>query len=144
MDMLDPFLWILEDEQLKLKYSSLIWPYKINLKVKESLENIAIYIEKFEKIQIEDELLLQENVEYLSDIILKLTIENNLSKVNEIAVEVNKNWKLIKDLQLTSQTLNLRQKLFGHTVSTIKYNKFCFIIIYQKLSILIIIYTKCV
>ncbi len=44
MDMLDPFLWILEDEQLKLKYSSLIWPYKISLKVKESLENIAIYI----------------------------------------------------------------------------------------------------
>ncbi|CAH1712146.1 unnamed protein product, partial [Aphis gossypii] len=45
MDMLDQFLWILEDEQLKLKYSSLIWPYKISLKVKESLENIAIYIE---------------------------------------------------------------------------------------------------
>ncbi|XP_060838328.1 dynein axonemal heavy chain 1 [Rhopalosiphum padi] len=117
MDMLDTFFWILEDEQLKLKFDSQIWPYKIQLRIKEFMENVAINIEKFEKIQIEDELLLQDNVEYLSSVILKLTIENNLSKVNEITVEVNKNWKLIKDLQLTSQTLNLRQKLFGHTIT---------------------------
>ncbi|XP_029347294.1 dynein heavy chain 1, axonemal [Acyrthosiphon pisum] len=117
MEMLDTFLWIVDDEQLKLKYDSQIWPYKIELRIKETLENITTNIEKFEKIQFEDELLLQDNVEYLSSIILKLTIENNLSKVNEIAVEVNKNWKLIKDLQLTSQTLNLRQQLFGHTVT---------------------------
>jgi len=130
MDMLDTFLWIVDDEQLKLKLDSQIWPYKIELRIKESLQSIASNIEKFEKIQFEDELSLQDSVEYLSSVILKLTIENNLSKVFEIAVEVNKNWKLIKDLQLTSQTLNLRQKLFGHTVSIIMYNSFCFIIIY--------------
>jgi len=135
MEMLDTFLWILDDEQLKLKYDSQIWPYKIELIMKETLQSITTNIEKFEKIQFEDELLLQDNVEYLSSIILKLTIENNLSKVNEIAVEVNKNWKLIKDLQLTSQTLNLRQQLFGHTVSSIIYNAFCFIIIYLLRSI---------
>lgn len=135
MEMLDTFLWIVDDEQLKLKYDSQIWPYKIDLRIKESLQSIVTNIEKFEKIQFEDELLLQDNVEYLSSVILKLTIENSLSKVNEIAVEVNKNWKLIKDLQLTSQTLNLRQQLFGHTVSSIMYNKFCFIIIYLLRSI---------
>lgn len=122
MEMLDTFLFIIDEDQLKLKYDSQIWPYKIELRIKESLESIALNIEKFEKAQFEDELLLQDNVEYLSSIILKLTIENNLSKVLEIAVEVNKNWKLITELQLTSQTLNLRQKLFGHTVSIIEYN----------------------
>jgi len=115
--MLDTFLWTLDDEQLKLKYVSQIWPYKIQLKIKESLQSVETYVEQFEKIQFEDELLLQDNVEYLSSVILKLNIENNLSKVNEIAVEINKTWKLIKDLKLTSQTLSRRQKLFGHTVS---------------------------
>jgi len=70
MDMMDTFLWIVENEQLKLKFISIIWPYKFQLRVKESLKNTAIYIEKIKKIQIEVELLLQENVEYLSSIIL--------------------------------------------------------------------------
>lgn len=137
MEMLDTFLWIVDDEQLKLKYDSQIWPYKIELRIKESLQSIATNIEQFEKIQFEDEILLQDNVEYLSSVILKLTIENSLSKVNEIAVEVNKNWKLIKELQKTGRTLNLRQKLFGHTVSSIiyEYSEFCFIIIYLLRSI---------
>lgn len=50
--------------------------------------------------------------------ILKLTIENDLTRVLEIAEEVNKNWKLIKELQSFGQKLNQRQKIFGHLVST--------------------------
>lgn len=116
--MLDTFYWIIDNEQLKLKYDAKIWPYKIETKIKESLDNLTLEIEKFEKIQFEDELLLQDKVEYITSIILKLTIETNLSKVLEIAVEVNKTWKMINDLQKQSELLNYRQKLFGHEVST--------------------------
>lgn len=115
--MLDTFFWIINSEQLKLKVNANIWPYKIEMKIKESEENVSIDIEKFEKIQYEDELLLQNKIEYITNNILKLTIENNLSKVFEIAVEVNKMWKLIEELELFSQTLNRRQKLFGYQVS---------------------------
>lgn len=115
--MLDIFLWIVDKEQLQQKWEVRIWPYKIELVTKEYLDKLGMEIEKFEKVQYEDELLLQDKVEYIGSAILKLTIENNLSKVFEIAVEVSKNWKLINDLQLFSQTLNARQKLFGHPVS---------------------------
>lgn len=115
--MLDIFLWIVDKEQLQQKWEVRIWPYKIELVTKEYLDKLGLEIEKFEKVQYEDELLLQDKVEYIGSAILKLTIENNLSKVFEIAVEVSKNWKLIMDLQLFSQTLNARQKLFGHPVS---------------------------
>lgn len=119
--MLDTFFWIVEYEQLKLKLDAKIWPYKIENKIKESLENLTLEIEKFEKIQSEDESAMQDKVEYITSTILKLTIENNLSKVFEIAVEVGKTWKLIKELQLFSQILNHRQKLFGHQVSKYMY-----------------------
>lgn len=115
--MLDTFFWIVEYEQLKLKLDAKIWPYKIECKIKESLENLALEIEKFEKIQSEDEFTMQDKIEHITSIILKLTIENDLSKVYEIAVEVSKTWKLINELQLFSQILNYRQKLFGHQVS---------------------------
>lgn len=117
MDMLDTFYWIIEYEQLKLKLDAKIWPYKIENKIKESLENLALEIEKFEKIQFEDESALQDKIEYITSIILKLTIESSLSKVFEIAVEVSKTWKLIKEIQSFSQILNYRQKLFGHQVN---------------------------
>lgn len=117
MEMLDTFLWIIDNEQFNLKWNAKIWPYEIELKIKETLESLEIEFEKFEKIQFEDELSLQDRVEYISSAILKLTIETNLSKVFEVSVDINKNWKLIKELQSFSQTLNLRQKLFGHPVS---------------------------
>lgn len=134
--MLDTFLWILDDEQLKLKYVSQIWPYKIQLRIRESLQSIETYIEQFEKIQFEDELLLQDNLEHLTSVVLKLNIENNLSKVNEISVEINKNWKLIKDLKFTSQTLNRRQKLFGHTVSSNIYTIHFVLLLFYLLGLL--------
>jgi len=34
--MMDTFLWVVENEQLKLNFISIIWPYKIQLRVKES------------------------------------------------------------------------------------------------------------
>lgn len=115
--MLDTFYWIVDNEQLKLKFEARIWPYRIEMKIKESLEMMDLEIEKFEKVQYEDELALQNKVEYITSIILKLTIESDLSKVLEVAVEVSKTWNLITDLKAFSQTLNHRQKLFGHQVS---------------------------
>lgn len=117
MEMLDSFLWVTDMDQFKLKWDAKFWPYKIDLKITEATEILESEFEKFEKIQFEDELSLQDRVEYITGVILKLTIENNLSRVYEIAVDVSKNWKLIKELQSFSQVLNQRQKLFGHTVS---------------------------
>lgn len=117
MEMLDSFLWVTDIDQFKLKWDAKIWPYKIDLRISEALEILESEFEKFEKIQFEDELSLQDRIEYITSVILKLTIENNLSRVFEIAVDVSKNWKLIKELQTFSQVLNQRQKLFGHTVS---------------------------
>lgn len=128
MEMLDIFLWIIDNEQFKLKWDAKIWPYEIELKIRETLENLEIEFEKFEKIQFEDELSLQDRVEYISGAILKLTIETNLSKVFEISVDINKNWKQIKELQSFSQTLNQRQKLFGHPVS--KFDSYSLIFYY--------------
>lgn len=119
MEILDEYLWIFEVDQLKLKWKAIIWPHTIKKIITKSLEKLTMEKEKFEKIQFEDELLLQEKVEYMSSVILQLTVETDLSKVYEIAVDVNKNWKTINELRSFSQVLNYRQQLFGHPVSTI-------------------------
>lgn len=120
MEILDKFWWILEDDQLELKRDSFIWPHKIELKKEETLKQLEIEFENFKKVQFADESSLQDQVESISGNVSKLITENDLSKVFEIAVDVKKNWKLIKDLELFSQTLIQRQKLFGLPVS----NKF--------------------
>lgn len=116
MEILNKFLWVINGEQLQLKTDAMLWPYKINLKIKESLQNVEHEIEKFEKLHLEDELVLQDRVEYISGAITQLTIENNLQRVLKIAVGVNKNWKFISELHSFGLILNRRQKIFGHTV----------------------------
>jgi len=121
MEILDAYLWLFDIDQLKLKWKTKIWPHTIKQIITKSLEKLAMEKEKFEKIQFEDEMLLQEKVEYMSSIILQLTVETDLSKVYEIAVDINKNWKTINELRSFSQVLNYRQQLFDHPVSTIIY-----------------------
>ncbi|XP_050527307.1 dynein axonemal heavy chain 1-like [Daktulosphaira vitifoliae] len=117
IEMLDIFWWVIDKEQSDIKWEAIIWPYKLELKIKETLQKLIIDTEKFEKIQFEDELNLQNKVEFITSNILKLTLEDSLVKVFEIAVDVNKNWNMIKELQKFGQTLNQRQRLFGHQIT---------------------------
>lgn len=93
------------------------WPYRIELRMNETQERLDGDFERFEKLQFEQELLLQETVEYINGAILKLTIETDLTRILETAEEVNKLWKEIEKLQSFGQSLNHSQKLFGHLVS---------------------------
>jgi len=118
MEVLDGFLWIFDTDQLKVKWKAKVWPHMIKRIIPKSLEKLATEKEKFEKIQLEDELLLQEKVEYMSGVMLLLAVETNLSKIFEIAVDVSKHWKTIKELQSFGEVLRQRQRLFGQPVST--------------------------
>ncbi|XP_050431121.1 dynein axonemal heavy chain 1-like [Adelges cooleyi] len=117
IEILDAFWWVLDKEQSDIKWEAIIFPYNLEAKIEETLQNLALETEKFEKIQFEDELTLQNKVEYITGNILKLTLEDSLSRVFEVAVDVAKNWSMIKELQKFGQTLNQRQRLFGHQVT---------------------------
>lgn len=103
----------------------------------ETLERLNGEFKKFEKLQIEHESLLQERVEYTNSVIIQLIIQNDLTRVFEIAKEIEKNWIAIKELQSFSQSLNQRQKLFGHPVSTNRYI-YIYICLWYKILFIII------
>lgn len=60
--------------------------------------------------------MLEEKIEALTQQVVQMAKLKDFNKVHEIAVDVRRVWKLLKDAQEQGQLLNQRQKLFGTPV----------------------------
>jgi len=84
--------------------------------VEGSKEHFAAEYDKFYKIQLQDEFMLSEKIDTLVGNISNVALQTDISKVHEIAIEVKRIWKMIKENQEFGLLLNERQKLFGMDV----------------------------
>ncbi|XP_054262356.1 dynein axonemal heavy chain 1-like [Macrosteles quadrilineatus] len=116
-DLLDSFWFALDQEEFEAKWEALSWPNRLTLKIEEVERQLELETEIFQKLQIEDEFTLQDRIELITGTITQLAQQSDFSKVHEIAVDVRRAWKLIKETQEFGQLLNSRQKLFGMPVT---------------------------
>lgn len=84
----------------------------------ETAERFAIEHEKFHKIQVQDEILLFEKIAALAGNVINVALQTDVNKVHEMAIEVKRIWKLMKECQESGLLLNKRQKLLGTDVAT--------------------------
>ncbi|KAG8314611.1 Dynein heavy chain 1, axonemal [Homalodisca vitripennis] len=115
--MLDQFWYALEQEEFEAKWEALGWPQRLTIKVEEVNNMLDEETEVFQKLQVDDEFMLHDRLELISVTIANLAAQSDFSKVHEIAVDVRRAWKLIKETQEFGQLLNSRQKLFGMPVT---------------------------
>lgn len=80
------------------------------------MERFTNEYEKFHKAQIQDEILLMEKIDTLVGNVTNVALQTDINKIFEMAVEVRRICKMIKDCQESSLLLNKRQKLFGMNV----------------------------
>ncbi|CAK1542459.1 unnamed protein product [Leptosia nina] len=72
--------------------------------------------EKFWKLHQQDEQTLSDKIDMFTSQCMALTLQNDFSRVHEIANDIKKAWKGMKDAQEWGRVLNQRQKLFGQPV----------------------------
>lgn len=82
----------------------------------EVAKRFADEYEKFHKLQVQDEILLLERIGTLVGNVANVALQTDISKVHEMAVEVKRIWKIMKECQESGLLLNERQKLFGMDV----------------------------
>lgn len=84
--------------------------------MKEATNRFISEYEKFNKVQVQDEILLSEQINTLVANVANVVLQTDINKIYEMVVEVKKIWKMMKDCQESGLLLNERQKLFGMDV----------------------------
>ncbi|KYN02642.1 Dynein heavy chain 1, axonemal [Cyphomyrmex costatus] len=115
-DILDHFWWNLTDEDFETKWQAIGFPRQVQLYIEEAKNRFASEYEKFHKVQMQEEILLSERIDTLMGNVINVTLQTDINKVHEMAVEVKRILKIMKECQELGLLLNERQKLFGMNV----------------------------
>ncbi|XP_039313454.1 dynein heavy chain 1, axonemal [Solenopsis invicta] len=112
-NIFDHFWWNLSDEDFEAKWQAIGFPRQVQLYIDAAKNRFVSEYEKFHKLQVQDEILLLERINTLVGNVTIITLQADINKAHEMAIEVKKIWKMLKDCQESGLLLNKRQKLFG-------------------------------
>ncbi|XP_017768545.1 PREDICTED: dynein heavy chain 1, axonemal-like [Nicrophorus vespilloides] len=115
-DILDFFWYNLPQEDFEAKWETVGWPLRISKQIDDTNDFLIEETDKFYKIQQNDEQSLIEKIEALTVQITTMYSLRDASKCHEIAIDMKRAWKAMKEAQEYGQLLNSRQKLFLVTV----------------------------
>ncbi|XP_045539469.1 dynein axonemal heavy chain 1 [Papilio machaon] len=116
-EVLDVFFTPLENEDFKALWEAIGWPLIITKQVDATTDFLEEEQEKFWKLHQQDEQTLFDRIDMFTSQCMALTLQNDMSKVHEIANDIKKAWKAMKESQDWGRVLNQRQKLFGQPVT---------------------------
>lgn len=115
-DVLEHFWYALPQEDFENKWEAVGWPYKLSKQVEQTEQYLKEEEERFYKIQLNDEYVLQEKIEVYTAQVVQMAKQKDFSRTHEIAVDMRRLWKTMKEAQEQGQLLNQRQKLFNMPV----------------------------
>lgn len=86
------------------------------VQIQETNDRLVDEQDKFYKIQVQDEVQMLEKIDILVGNVQSISLQSDLNKIHEIAVDVKRIWKAMMDCRETGLLFNQRQKLFGMKV----------------------------
>ncbi|XP_011146850.2 dynein heavy chain 1, axonemal-like, partial [Harpegnathos saltator] len=115
-DVLDYFCWNLPDQDFEAKWQAIGSSRQVRLLMEKAAERFASEYDKFYKLQVQDEIMLAEKVNILVGNVANVTLQTDMDRVHETAIEVKRIGKMMKECQELSSLLNKRQELFGKEI----------------------------
>ncbi|TTB85611.1 Dynein heavy chain 1, axonemal [Bagarius yarrelli] len=112
-DLIDEFLYNLSNEDFSGKWTAMAWPNKIMSHIENVLLQHEEDEERFKKIQLVDQSNFQERMESLQMVVASLAAYIDVSHAHEVANEVRRVAKQLKECQSLAQVYNNRERLFG-------------------------------
>ncbi|XP_032448113.1 dynein heavy chain 1, axonemal [Lynx canadensis] len=111
--VMDEFLYNLSTEDFNDKWAASNWPSKILGQIEVVQQQHIEDEEKFRKIQIMDQNNFQEKLEGLQLVVAGFTTHVEIARAHEIANEVRRVKKQLKDCQQLAMLYNNRERIFG-------------------------------
>ncbi|KAK2170975.1 hypothetical protein NP493_1117g00049 [Ridgeia piscesae] len=125
-ELIEEFYYNLSADDFQAKWTAVGWPYKIEQQMEQTEAQLEEDEERFRKLQLQDQANFNDRLDTLFMVVAGMAAHNDISKSHEIANEVRRIHKQLKEAQTWSTTYNNRERLFSMPVTN-----------YEKLSKLI-------
>ncbi|XP_046731532.1 dynein axonemal heavy chain 1 [Silurus meridionalis] len=112
-EVIDEFFYNLPDEDFNGKWTAMAWPHKILSQIETVQQQHKEDEERFQKIQLVDQSNFQEHLDSLEVMVAGFSTSLDISQAHELANEVRRVSKQLKECQSMAQVYNNRERLFG-------------------------------
>lgn len=112
-EVMDEFLYNLTTDDFNDKWAANNWPFKILGQIEMVRQQHIEDEEKFRKIQLMDQNNFQEKLEGLQLVVAGFSTHVEIARAHEIANEVRRVKKQLKDCQQLAMLYNNRERIFG-------------------------------
>nr|XP_023655546.1 dynein heavy chain 1, axonemal [Paramormyrops kingsleyae] len=116
-ELLSEFFYSVSDADFRRKWDAVAWPQKILTQIDAVTVQHQSDEERLHKILLADQNNFQESVYSLQLAVTRLAGHTDLSRAHEVANEVRRVAKQLKEAQSVAQVYNTRERLFGVPVT---------------------------
>ncbi|XP_052808511.1 dynein axonemal heavy chain 1-like isoform X3 [Mya arenaria] len=116
-ELIEDFYYNLSQEDFNLKWTAIGWPHKIEVQMEQTETQLEEDEERFRKLQSSDQGNFNDRLDTLQMVVAGMAAHSDISKAHEIANEVRRVTKQLKEAQGLASTYNNRERLFGMPVT---------------------------
>ncbi|XP_065097060.1 dynein axonemal heavy chain 1 [Paramisgurnus dabryanus] len=116
-DLIDEFFYSLSNEDVNEKWTAMAWPCKILSQMETVRVQHAEEEERFQKIQLADQNIFMERLSFLQTLVAGFAAHTNTGRAHEVANEVRRVDKQLRECQEMAQLYNNRERHFGKPVT---------------------------
>ncbi|XP_030634236.1 dynein heavy chain 1, axonemal [Chanos chanos] len=120
-ELIDEFFYSLSNEDFNRKWTAMAWPHKIVSQMEAVSEQHEEDEKRFHKIQLVDQNNFLERLESLQMVVAGFAGYTDVSRAHEVANEVRRVAKQLKESQDMAQVYNNRERLFGIPVTNYEF-----------------------
>ena len=102
------------------RWTCIGWPHKIQLQMEATEASLEADEERFQKNLLADQNTFQDRLDSLNMAVAGFAAHTDLSKSHEVANEVRRLTKQLKECQTLAATYNNRERLFGLPVTSVR------------------------
>ncbi|XP_078481026.1 dynein axonemal heavy chain 1-like isoform X3 [Ciona intestinalis] len=116
-ELIEEFNYNLSQEDFIAKWTAIGWPKKLEDQMEATYTNLLELEDHFHKLQLADQNNFQDKLDTLQMVVAGFAAHNEIQKAHEVANEVRRINKQLKECQTLAQLYNQRERLFGMPVT---------------------------
>ncbi|XP_048578532.1 dynein axonemal heavy chain 1-like isoform X2 [Nematostella vectensis] len=117
-ELIEEFNYNISAEDFSAKWTCISWPYKIQQQMDATEQALDADEERFQKNLLSDQNTFQDRLDSLNMAVAGFAAHTDISKAHEVANEVRRLVKQLKECQTLAHTYNNRERLFNMPVTS--------------------------
>ncbi|XP_076826201.1 dynein axonemal heavy chain 1-like isoform X3 [Clavelina lepadiformis] len=116
-ELIEEFYYNLSQDDFVAKWTAIGWPKKLEDQMETTYASLQELEQHFHKLQLADQNNFQDRLDTLQMVVAGFAAHNEILKAHEVANEVRRINKQLKECQGLAQVYNQRERLFGMPVT---------------------------